>query len=102
LRGLRKILLIFRSAFAAAKNAVSVLREWRGVEKILAAKNKVKDIFRVAIRENPMDRTTSNAREIVAAEARKRHELTASLRAARLAKEELPSPAPSPKPKASR
>lgn len=46
-----------------------------------------------------MDRTTVAARDIVEAESRKHHELTQSLRAARLAEEEELSANPLPKSK---
>lgn len=68
----------------------------------LADKKKKQEALRSSPRESIMDRTTVAARDIVEAEARKRHELTLSLRAARLAKEEELSENPPPKIKSRR
>lgn len=54
----------------------------------MTARKRKQEVLRASPRENLMDRTTVAARDIVEAESRKRHELTQSLRAARLAKEE--------------
>lgn len=48
---------------------------------------KAKNLFREPAPLTAMDRTTSEARLIIDEQARKRDELTASLKAARLAKE---------------
>lgn len=58
------------------------------MEDDLTAKKKKQAALRSSPRENIMDRTTVAARDIVEGEAQKRHELTLSLRATRLAKEE--------------
>jgi hypothetical protein len=67
------------------------------MDKLLATKNKAKKPTGSPMRETLADRTNANAREIVAAEAKKRHDLTALLRAARLAKEAEPSLEPAVK-----
>ncbi|MFE3838809.1 hypothetical protein [Pseudogemmobacter sonorensis] len=80
----------------------SDLQKWHEVEIDLADMKKKQEVLRSSPRESIMDRTTVAARDIVEAETRKRHELTLSLRAARLAKEEDLSANPPPKSKSRR
>ena len=94
LRDLRNALFLFRPAVAGSGDAVPVLRIWPRMDKLLATKNKAKKTSGSPVRETLADRTNANAREIVAAEAKKRHDLTVLLRAARLAKEAEPTSEP--------
>ncbi|RQP05199.1 hypothetical protein LOS78_05285 [Paracoccus sp. MA] len=53
----------------------------------MAPKDRLKGLFRAPAPLTAMDRTTSEARQIISEQTRRREELTASLRAARLARE---------------
>ncbi|MDF3854977.1 hypothetical protein ACDP63_08330 [Paracoccus sp. P2] len=53
----------------------------------MAPKDRLKGLFREPTPLTAMDRTTSEAKLIISEQTERRQELTASLRAARLAKE---------------
>jgi len=53
----------------------------------MAPKDRLKELFRAPAPLTAMDRTTQEARQIINDQAERRKELTANLRAARLAKE---------------
>lgn len=94
--------LIFHIGVCWCGFCCPTLQEWLGAEDDLTAKKKKQEALRSSPRENIMDRTTVAARDIVEGEARKRHELTLSLRAARLAREGELSANPPPKSKSRR
>ncbi|RDW14691.1 hypothetical protein [Paracoccus thiocyanatus] len=60
----------------------------------MAPKDRLKELFRAPAPLTAMDRTTQEARQIVSEQTERRQELTASLRAARLAKEAADAAAP--------
>lgn len=53
----------------------------------MAPKDRLKGLFREPTPLTAMDRTTSEARQIISEQTQRRQELTASLRAARLARD---------------
>ncbi|GEK70462.1 hypothetical protein [Paracoccus denitrificans] len=53
----------------------------------MAPKDRLKELFRAPAPLTAMDRTTQEAKLIISEQAERRRELTANLRAARLAKE---------------
>lgn len=51
--------------------------------------NTAESLFRPQVRETAMDKTTSEARQIISDEARERNERTAALKEARMARDAL-------------
>ncbi|MFJ1293017.1 hypothetical protein [Paracoccus yeei] len=68
------------------------------MEAAMAPKDGTKGLFRAPAPLTAMDRTTSEARQIIADQTERRQQLTAKLRAARLAQAAAaPEPAPAAK-----